>query len=286
MDCMEMLDNLLHVKALKYFTFYSFHPKPPADAREHMHMHYEIFILLEGHCTYEAEGKEYVLHPTEAIIIPPRHGHRVEYENFEREDPLLRGLFFRFTLDASKEHEKLYSYLSRVRAVRLNAYPEVITLIHVINHHNAVFSEEEFLQLQKSYTLQLLLLMFKFSVECEVPAPQRLDHITLHVLAYINQHLLEKISVQKIADLFSFATSHIAAIFKKDMGVSVMQYIKRRRMALADSLLYGGEKPIQAMYKCGYSDYSNFFKDFVAFHGTTPKQQWLKYRKEAPHGKN
>lgn len=42
-------------------------------------------------------------------------------------------------------------------------------------------------------------------------------------------------------------------VFKKDMGISVMKYIKQRRMILADSLLYGGEKPVQAIYKSGYT---------------------------------
>ena len=37
------------------------------------------------------------------------------------------------------------------------------------------------------------------------------------------------------------------------MGISVMKYIKQRRMILADSLLYGGEKPVQAIYKSGYT---------------------------------
>lgn len=282
---MRTLDDLLHVNAVKYFTFYSFHPKKPEDAREHTHRHFEIFILLEGHCTYRAKGKEYVLHPTEAIIIPPHSGHRVVYDDFSENDPLLRGLFFRFVLEPGSEYAELYGFLNKIRTVILNASPEIITLIHTINHHEAIFTEEEFSLLKKAYTIQLLLLLFKFFSEYADIPPQRVDHTTLHVLAYINQHLIDKLSVEKIADLFSFTKSHISAVFKKDMGISVMQYIKQRRMVLADSLLYGGEKPIQAMYKSGYSDYSNFFKDFVACHGVTPKQQWLKYRKEAPHGK-
>lgn len=246
----------------------------------HSHNYHELFIMLEGNIVYTVNDTKYNLRPTELFIVPPKQLHTVARENTE--NTIVRGMTIHIEFEKSIPSE--FSFLNKITPIKLSNTPEIITWIHTIIHHQSVFSPTEFQALLKTYMAQFLMLLYKFFC-VSLNNDQALNHLTLHIIAFIEQHLTERINVKTLESALNFNESYISKTFKQDMNLSIMQYIKQRRMLLAEALIYGGEKPIQAMYKSGFTDYSNFFKEFVKTYGVSPKQVWLKYRKEAPQGK-
>ena len=277
----EEIDEFIKVVDMQYSTEYFLGAEDCTPPTAHAHPFFELFIMLEGDVRYTVDDRAFDLKSTQLIIVPPSHEHSIEKNERHKAGALVRGLTFQFEIRKDKKLLPLFAMLNTPQTLQLNSIPEMITLIHTVSHHHTLFSKEEFFLLRKTYLIQLLLLLYKFSyVNLNIDKP--LNHLTIHVLAYINQHLTEKINVKSIATTLKFTESYITKTFKKDMQLSIMQYIKERRLRLAESLIFGGEKPIQAMYKSGFSDYSNFFKEFTKIYGITPKQMWTKYRKEAP----
>ena len=275
--------DAITIRGFQYTTDYQ--TQQGEDGENHVpHSHdcFELFIMLEGELFYNVKKRKYHLRPTELIVVPPKHSHLVTKEKEQTKNAVVRGMTFQFEIQTELPLE--FAFLTEVKKFRLNSIPEIITLIHTIVHHRSIFSQNEFQVLLKTYTAQFLMLLYKFS-HVSIGEDKSLSHLTLHIIAFINQHLTEKINVKALASTLKFTESYMTKTFKKDMKLSIMQYIKQRRMLLAESLIFGGEKPIQAMYKSGFTDYSNFFKEFVKTYGITPKEMWLKYRKEAPQDK-
>lgn len=92
------------------------------------------------------------------------------------------------------------------------------------------------------------------------------------VITYLDSHLTEKIDYQKIYLITGYSYAHFQRIFSCIAGISVNDYIRRRRMTLAATDLKRGRKVIDVALKYGYETADSFGKVFLAFHGITPSQ--------------
>ena len=99
---------------------------------------------------------------------------------------------------------------------------------------------------------------------------------TARIIAYINAHLAEPLTVANIADSVSVNKYHLCHIFKDKTGMTVMQYILDRRLALAKEKLISTDAPIlEIACECGFENPSHFSKVFMRCEGVSPRE----YRK-------
>ena len=266
---------------MNYFTKY-FNDKNSPIKTETLHEHdnYELFVMLKGEITYHVAGTDYFPQSTQIIVVPPRVKHKITINSDNSQHPLIRGINIRFNLVTDEINDFFRQMFSSPLVMDAKPYPEIIVLIHNIARYDALFTKTELDFLKLGLTNQLILLMYKYSAYY-VRSDENVNHATTHVVSYINQHLTEKITVQSIADNFKFSERYIARIFKKDMGKTIHEYISDRRLTLARTLIFGGEKPTQAMFKSGFTDYPNFYRIFTKRYGISPRKLYVKYRNEA-----
>lgn len=98
------------------------------------------------------------------------------------------------------------------------------------------------------------------------------------IISYIKQNYEMKISVEDIAQHIHMNASYISTIFKKEMGVSISEYILNYRLSVAKNLLISSpESPISEIaHFTGFYDSAHFSKCFKRSFGITAKQ----YRQE------
>lgn len=90
-------------------------------------------------------------------------------------------------------------------------------------------------------------------------------------ITYIEEHLAEEISYDKLAQIACCSTYHFQRMFTYMAGISLSEYIRRRRMSLAAKDLHSGEeKVIDIGLKYGYSSPTAFNRAFHAIHGVAP----------------
>ena len=87
---------------------------------------------------------------------------------------------------------------------------------------------------------------------------------------YIYQNYSEQISLTQLSEKFFLTQSHISRLFKKHMGVTVVDYINRVRIEHARKMLEEGRSVKETSEKVGYNALNNFYKCFRKFAGTTP----------------
>lgn len=90
---------------------------------------------------------------------------------------------------------------------------------------------------------------------------------------YIEEHLLEQISIEEISKHANVSTFHFQRTFMILTDLSVGDYIRRRRLTLAaQELTSTKSKIIDLAYKYGYETPEAFSKAFRKQHGVAPSE--------------
>ncbi len=91
------------------------------------------------------------------------------------------------------------------------------------------------------------------------------------ILAYIYKHYQEQIELDALAELTFCTPSHIARLFKKHMGMSVISYVHKVRIDKSIILMQEKKMAIkEAAEAVGYQNLNHFYKYFNAQMGGTP----------------
>lgn len=90
---------------------------------------------------------------------------------------------------------------------------------------------------------------------------------------YMEQHLLEQISITEIAAAVHISPFYFQRGFQIVTGYSVKEYLRNRRLYLAAlDLMAKKEKVIDVAFRYGYETPESFAKAFIRFHGISPSQ--------------
>lgn len=92
-----------------------------------------------------------------------------------------------------------------------------------------------------------------------------------HILVYIYSNYSQKIELEDLSKLTFCSESHIARVFKKHMGVSIISYVNKVRIDKAVQLLDQESISVkEAAERTGYQNLNNFYKYFKIYVGVTP----------------
>lgn len=97
------------------------------------------------------------------------------------------------------------------------------------------------------------------------------QHKLIEIIEYIRNHFSDKISVESLATRCNMSTSRFHKEFKNMTGSSPIQFIKRIRLSKARSLITHDNKNVStAAVEVGYTNLSQFHRDFKAYFKATP----------------
>lgn len=93
------------------------------------------------------------------------------------------------------------------------------------------------------------------------------------VTNYIDRHLSEKLNVRELADMVYMSPDHLTRSFKKQLHVTVSDYILQKRMMLAGELLKKKKMTITMVSdSVGFGNYSYFTEQFKRYYHMTPRE--------------
>ena len=107
--------------------------------------------------------------------------------------------------------------------------------------------------------------------------------LTKDIIAYIQLHLEEPLSLRQLADHFNKNASALSHTFSKDMGVSLTTYIQQTRIQAAISLFNTTTMSVSEVATAvGYQDFSYFSKIFSRHVGYSPRTYLAKSDRGGP----
>jgi len=92
------------------------------------------------------------------------------------------------------------------------------------------------------------------------------------VIHYINNHYTEKITLDAICEKFFLSKYYLCHIFKDATGLTVHEYVKRKRLALSREYVREGKTLTEAAILSGFSDYSSFYRAYMKENKQNPKK--------------
>jgi AraC-like DNA-binding protein len=77
--------------------------------------------------------------------------------------------------------------------------------------------------------------------------------------------------------MLGLSEAHLLRLFHREVGKTFRRHLRDARMIGAAELMKQTARSIkQIALDCGYSDISNFYRDFKSVHGTTPRDVRLR----------
>ena len=99
---------------------------------------------------------------------------------------------------------------------------------------------------------------------------------------YIDENCLEEDFSLTDASKKSFISeTYFRKLFKETFGISPKQYVIKRRIKHATSLIIAGYNTLSEIAQmCGYSDYKHFSVEFKKITGVSPSKYAYKFEEE------
>lgn len=95
---------------------------------------------------------------------------------------------------------------------------------------------------------------------------------------YIYSHINERITIDELAKHTELSPSYLSRLFKQNLGVSVSDYIREKKIEKAQNLLkYSEISLVEIANYLAFSSQSHFIQTFEKYVGLTPKKYRDRY---------
>ena len=204
----------------------------------------------------EADGQIFPIVAGSLTLIPPRT--RMVYNYAHKR---YRHFFVHFSVKAKAPRVEvpLLQHLPDARDEILDRLQNV----HRLLTHNALHAETLFWGLLWDI------------VEAGRQMGDKRDSNTLlkSIDAFVEESLPKKISVVEVAEQVGLSTTHVNRIVKSHLGLTTIQFIKKRRLQRAYRLLIHSTMPVKRVAsECGIEDLQQFNKLLRSGYGKSPRQ--------------
>ena len=256
----------------------------------HTHDYYEFYLFLEGDLDLEISGHAIPLHPGDMVLVPPGVSHHALMHSSDRP-------YRRFVLWVSQE------YVARL----LKESPDYVFLMQraatssrcYYHFHEAEFSsiQSRLIRLLEEFHSNrygrnaavylalndLLLYMNRIIYEREHPVVSGSGDLMQEITLFIDEHLTEDLSLDVLANHVCLSKYYIAHYFKDSLGISIHQYITKKRLQSCSEAIAAGSDITRTFDEYGFRDYSSFYRMFRKEYGMSPREYQEAHRMNAIH---
>lgn len=239
----------------------------PEGVSVNFHHRFELVTVLETAAPARIDRVTYELHPGECALIFPNQFHHF----MDVAKARLEWLFITFEL---KNSEAIRSLQNSPRVLD----PAGLQLLDNLVREFVAPRETGRDTLAISFLLSRLLLHLR---DCgALPEGRRDIHssddvrdvILEHINRYVRSHLHQSVTISDIAEELGYSVSHLRAVFRDRLGVSLGRYMRESRLSEAAQLLQKSEFNVSEIgEKCGFESLYAFSRAFRKSYGIPPR---------------
>lgn len=229
----------------------------------HCHLGCEFIYVTNGSIKISIESTEYILKSGDAIMIKPQKYHLVVGNN---------ALYGRLVAEFPREFvpsvisERFFSAIERNPVLSRESNFLTNKLTECIEANHPMYDP-----LVHSLLIHIIY-YYCFDNPAENATESVTDKIINGAVDYIDRYLDSDFTLADIAGALFISVSSLSHLFKEKMKISVKQYILQKKMYYAAQLLREGMPASEVAFKCGYDNYSSFYKVFLRIIGTPPSK--------------
>lgn len=267
--CTFLLYNLI-MKEIQCKRWYGrlIYPDPTKqEYPEHYHPHFELYFFIRGNAEYLIEGQRYTLQPNTLIIINPGIRHQFRPLGPEEYERVVIGF------DKDVITPELQSLLPQSPQIYyLGAEHEIMRALPRLD-----YVVETYKMYDQSIMLMLyineFLLRLSYLRGGEQSTEGQTHPLIQQAINYINANITEPINMNTLSKDLFVSRSYLSNTFSKYMHLSIMEYVKQRKILYAQKLIRTGIPPTEAAIDCGFTTYSTFYRLYKKLLNLTPEQE-------------
>ena len=245
----------------------------------HSHDFYEFYFFISGDASLYIEEYAYRMKPGDVFIIPPGRMHRAYFHNTEA---YYERMFIYISRNALKDMGSAdFSLLGIIDdCIRRSQFRYSLsgndfaacryTISEIVS--DAVGAPPHQRLINRCKLTILMTRLCKLFGEVRDEHSSRSGKRVADVIAYINEHIGQDLSLDEVSSHFFISKYHLIREFKNYTNRSVYQYIVAKRIIQAKLLMQSGIAPTDAYLKCGFREYSSFYKAFKKETDLSPQQ--------------
>nr|WP_248930946.1 AraC family transcriptional regulator [Paenibacillus hamazuiensis] len=247
----------------------------------HTHDGYEIYFFHQGNVNVIVGNEIYQMQPGDMLLFSGDVLHR---PNPAKDVPYIRS-YINFTADYIQEmageelQQKLLGLFSHPNGLLIRWSEGGAKEID--DHYAAMFNEKEKESIGKEFMMQslmvqLLLKIYRKSKEMyahlTVPAQSQKETNVRRILTYLNQHYKESIALEELSKAMHLNKYYMCHSFKEVTGISINNYITRKRIDEGKKLLRLSDEPVGLVSELlGFNNPIHFSRMFKQYAGVSPQ---------------
>ncbi len=281
----SLKERIVHGTAAQPYSYH--HTLITADndnvLYNHWHAEMEFIYMANGEATFYVEDRVFHLTANESLFIPSAYLHHAE--NSYHNNCEFYALVFRPQTIAVPEQTSLYSrfVLPVLSANTLSAYHFTSKrdwegLVCFYLSQMTHFYLEDFRENELAIKGLLLIVWQLFFTNYQADQPSNMVKLRSlerlsSVMDYIEEHLIEDMTLEELASVANVGKEQFCRIFKKAMETTPFVWINRKRLQKACVLLTATDKKITDIATLsGFNNISYFNRSFLNYLACTPHE--------------
>ncbi len=244
----------------------------------HSHAYTEVYLFCEGEVDMEIAGKRHPLQSGDVLVLPPGTEHRAIIRDDGK--PYRRFVFWLsedFCQALRRESPDYLYLLERVREKKEYVFPmdqvefnglrsQLFALLEEL--HTDHFGRDT----QIGLHVRELILMLNRTVwqRKEQKAKKEMRSAYQRVTDYIRDNLDGDLSLDAMSQELYLSKYYIAHLFQENTGLSVHQYVTKKRLAACVEAMGSGQHINEIYSRFGFLNYSSFYRAFLKEYGCPP----------------
>ncbi len=252
-------DNGLHVDYTCYEKCNS------NNYASHFHEDYEIIFFFNVTGDYVVENRKYALDKNDILLIKP-----TKYHYFVPQD---NSFYERIVINVTGDtldSDLIPIAFSNGEFFHLTENSVIAENFRKLKNYGSTLSAGQFSIMAKALLTEIILLICGLQGETQTNEYKYLDEFNTNVIKYINQNLPSITSLEQLANDLFVSKSTLYHAFRRTMKISIMQYVRNKKVLLAQSLIKNGVRPTKACTMSGFEDYTTFYRSYKLFFGHSP----------------
>ncbi|MBQ8552522.1 MAG: helix-turn-helix transcriptional regulator [Clostridia bacterium] len=234
----------------------------------HTHDSYELIFYKRGDITYMVNGRHYTLKRGDLVISRPSDIHCISCESpcdYERycilfDEAILPG-------------DVLGKLSPTVDVINFDQDSTVPKLFEKMDYYSEKLEGETLKTVLNNLIAEVMINVMLEAESASKCGYSQANQIISNAISYIDEHLLTLKGIEDICNELYITKSHLHHLFMKHLNISPKKYITSKRLSLAQREIAAGGKPTEVYLKCGFSDYSAFYRSYTAHFGQCPSKK-------------
>ena len=170
-----------------------------------------------------------------------------------------------------QEKENCFLLLVNLRHLGEEGEEELRKMLREITRALADFMEVQIAWKYSGIYQSLSCLSQMYQECCKTEQDAGLSVEIYNAVKYIEEHLTERLNLNQVAEHIGLSTNYLSSLFKKEMGISFVDYVAEKRVEKAEELLKNTDmKTWEVAERTGFVDESYFSKTFKRITGKRP----------------